>query len=116
MLYDLRRKAEISIEVQLQSYQAFMNEFVCQPNPGQSVWLSDSSDSESSGRDIDMNELLAHPADESSSKSESKHRVNNGTYNERCSDKGTPITISAVDQALTNASVLKPLISLTSKL
>ena len=40
-----------------------MNEFASQPNPGQSVWLSESLDSETSESDTDMDEVLTFQSD-----------------------------------------------------
>ena len=49
--YNLRKKVEIPIELQLEDDRAFLNEFASQPPPGQASRSNIRSDTDSTGTD-----------------------------------------------------------------
>ena len=64
--YNLRRKVEIPIEVQLNSDNAFFNEFASQPEPGQSSKSRSDTDTESdTSIDLEIGTLLSQESEDS---------------------------------------------------
>ena len=62
--YNLRRKFEIPIEVQLNSDNAFLNEFASQPEPGQSSKSRSDTESDTS-IDLEIGSLLSQESEDS---------------------------------------------------
>ena len=62
--YNLRRKVEIPIELQLNNDNAFLNEFASQPEPGQSSKSRSDTDSNTS-IDLEIGTLLSQESEDS---------------------------------------------------
>ena len=64
--YNLRRKVEIPIELQLNNDNAFLNEFASQPEPGQSAKSRSDTDTDSSTSiDLEIGTLLSQESEDS---------------------------------------------------
>ena len=64
--YNLRRKVEISIEVQLNSDNAFLNEFPSQPEPSHTSKSRSDTDTESdTSIDLEIGTLLSQESEDS---------------------------------------------------
>ena len=64
--YNLRRKVEIPIEVQLNNDSSFLNEFASQPEPGQSSKARSDTDTESdTSIDLEIGTLLTQESEDS---------------------------------------------------
>ena len=97
--YNLRRKVEILIDLQVQDDGAFLNDFSSQPTPGQSASKSDTDIESDIDSDIDNSDHDSVA---------SKHRLDvrkseRAPHVERMSD------LTSSDQALINAQILSQL-------
>ena len=64
--YNLRRKVEIPIELQLNNDNAFLNEFASQPEPGQSSKSRSDTDTDSNTSiDVEIGTLLSEESEDS---------------------------------------------------
>ena len=102
--YNLRRKVEIPVELQVQDDAAFLNEYSSQPTPGQSASKSDTDIQRDIDSDIDA--LVNDSSSDSDHDSvTSKHRLDvrkseRAPHVDRMSDPTNS------DQALINAKIL----------
>ena len=82
--YNLRRKVEIPIELQLNNDNTFLNEFASQPEPGQSSKSRSDTDTDSNtSTDLEIGTLLSQESedsvDESPAHAQTKKNAKNQT-------------------------------------
>ena len=106
--YNLRRKVEIPVELQVQDDGAFLNEFSSQPTPGQSGSKSDTDIQSDIDSDIDV--LVTD------SSSDSDHDSVASKHKERAPHVDRNLDWTSLNQALINAKILSQLDAIGKRL
>ena len=110
--YNLRRKVEIPVELQVQDDGAFLNEFSSQPTPGQAGSKSDTA----SDIEFDIDALV----NDSSSDSDHDSGISKHRTDVRKSERAPPVERmsdpTSFDQALINPKILSQLDAIGKRL
>ena len=102
--YNLRRKVEIPIEVQLNSDNAFLNEFASQPEPGQSSKSRSDTESDTS-IDLEIGTLLSQESEDSFDESPVHVQTKKFKKSDRNSRSKEVTAESQPDQTLINERI-----------
>ena len=116
--YNLRRKVEIPIEVQLDNDNVFLHEFASQPEPGQSSKSRSDTESDTS-IDLDVDTLLTHASEDSFDESPvlvSKFKKSDRPSRFKNSKPKSDTVVCQPDQKLINERILTQLDAIGKRL